>query len=115
MPTFTIRTTATATIASGSSDSGTIDAAGSALKRIHIPAGTDGVAMTVLHSADGSTFLPARDRDNNAIAFAFTAGSAVELEPALLPGMQWFKLRTLSNTGSQTQSADRVFSVVCVE
>ena len=115
MPTFTIRTAPTATIASGSSDSGSIDAAGSALKRILVPSGTEGVALTVLHSADGSTFLPARDRDNDVIAFAFTAGSAVELEPTLLPGMQWFKLRTLSNTGSQTQSADRSLSVVCVE
>ena len=117
---LTERTQVTVTIASGGSDSTAINCSGGSVKRIHVPASTQGASIILLHSPTTSgTFASAQHPGGWLRAIPLnTVPCAIELPPEDYAGSNSVKIRTCSDqfgAVAQSQSADRTFTVVVVE
>lgn len=102
-------TTTTATIASGQSLSGSINLGLRSLLGITMPAAWTAAALSFAVSHDGVTFYPVSDQDGEVVipADVAVAGAAVAIDPALLAGWRFIKVRSGTAGAAVAQGASR--------
>jgi hypothetical protein len=103
-----------ATLVSGEHTSAILKAFSPVLRRILVPAGTEGETLVLLHAVSeaGPAHLM-RDRGRLPVKLLFKAGDAVEIDPALFGPLAYVAVGTRDLNGEVTvpQTADRVFQL----
>ena len=111
-----LRALATATIANGTSVSGSIDLTSTALLGFIAPSAWTAAALNIEVSPDGTTWPTAGAFDEFGSAIgqwsALTAGAAYKVDPLAMLPWRYVRLRSGTSGTPVNQAADRAFSII---
>lgn len=102
-------------ILSGASLSNELDLTGQVVTAIHMPAGWDSAAITVVASDKPTTededYDPVYSSAGTELSLTVAANRVIYLDPSVTRGLRFVKLRSGTAGAAVNQTADRVFTV----
>lgn len=110
------RATVNATIANGTSESGTVDLFGTSILGFIAPAAWTAAALNIETSVDGTNWVTAGLFDSAGAAVSswssITAGAGYSVDPVAMLAWRYIRLRSGTTGTPVNQGADRVFTIV---